>query len=83
MQLESLIRKHFPATVISPYLVSGGTDSRHYSDLVENSYRFSPFKLNPDDLSRIHGRGEFISLDNLKRMVEFYRDLIEMEGDNV
>jgi len=70
------IREVFPGTVVAPTLVLGGTDSRHFTGLSENVYRFVPLRVGPDDLGRIHGTDERISLDNLEQMVQFYVQLI-------
>jgi carboxypeptidase PM20D1 len=70
------IREVFPATVVAPALVLGGTDSRHFTRLSENVYRFVPLRVGPDDLGRIHGTDERISLENLEQMVRFYVQLI-------
>lgn len=83
LQLVSTIKNHFPDAMISPYLVSGGTDSRHYKDLAKNSYRFLPSRISQDELSRVHGRGEFISVENLEKMVAFYKELLAREKSHV
>ena len=74
--LASIIRGAFPATVVTPYLVAGGTDARHYRDLSPNVYRFSPIPLRPGDRERLHGTGERISVDDYIEAVHFYRALI-------
>ncbi|NLY35781.1 MAG: M20/M25/M40 family metallo-hydrolase [Tissierellia bacterium] len=82
-QLEACIHRHFPEALPTPYLVTGGTDSRHYKDIVDNSYRFLPCRVTEEELSRMHGRGEYISIENLNKMIEFYADLLRREGQNV
>lgn len=83
IQLEECIRRHFPQALLTPYLVTGGTDSRHYKDMVENTYRFLPCRVSEDELSRMHGRGEYLSIDNFKKMIDFYADLMRGEGQGV
>lgn len=82
-QLEGCIQKNFPDAIMTPYLVTGGTDSRHYKDLVENIYRFLPCRVTDDELSRMHGRGEYLSIENLEKMISFYLDLLRQEGADV
>lgn len=60
-----------------PALLVGATDSRHYSELARNIYRFTPTELGPGDLSRIHGINERLSLSNYFRAVEFYGRLMQ------
>lgn len=78
--LEGCIARHFPDALATPYLVVGGTDSRHYKELTENSYRFLPCRVGEEELSRMHGRGEYISVENYKKMILFYADLMGREG---
>jgi carboxypeptidase PM20D1 len=45
---------------VSPGLVVAATNSDHYADIAENSFRFIPMRLGPDDSRRIHGIDERI-----------------------
>lgn len=62
---------------VAPALVLGGTDSRVFSGFAEDVYRFMPVRMRLDELGMIHGTNERLSVDNLDRMAEFYRRLIE------
>jgi carboxypeptidase PM20D1 len=66
-----------------PYLVVGGTDARHYTGLSDHVYRFAPFSYGSDDLKRIHGTNERVSLENLVDGVRFYVQLIRNADDEV
>jgi carboxypeptidase PM20D1 len=70
--LKSCIASVFPDAVITPYLMTGGTDCRHYEQVTENAYRFLPARVSERELELIHGDGEYLSLQNLQSMVEFY-----------
>jgi carboxypeptidase PM20D1 len=70
------IREIFPAAVVAPALVIGATDSRHYAKVAPNIYRFAPLWLAPEDLERIHGTNERLSVESFVRCVKFYRQLI-------
>lgn len=83
LQVEGAIEKLFPETLITPYLVSGGTDSKHYGKLTNNIYRFSPFRLTGEELATMHGRGEYVSVENFERMIGFYREILLQEEGNV
>ena len=50
--LERAIRGVVPSAIVAPYLVVVVTDSRHLSDLAENTFRFLPLRLAPTDLPR-------------------------------
>jgi carboxypeptidase PM20D1 len=54
----------------------GGTDSRSYTNLSKNLYRFSPFVYRYEDLSRLHGDNERIRYSDVQRGLNFYFHLI-------
>jgi carboxypeptidase PM20D1 len=74
--LEKTIRQIFPDTVVAPYLVSGATDSRHYAVLTRNVFKFVPVVACSEDMKRVHGVNERISLKNYEQCVMFYKKLI-------
>ncbi len=71
------IREMFPGTIVTPSLVVGGTDSKHFANLSPNIYRFIPVKITPNDLHRFHGIDERISVQNYVDMVKFYIHLMK------
>ena len=74
--IERTIREVFPGTLVVPGLMLGATDSRHMAGVAEQTFRFSPVRAAPQDLSRFHGTNERISVRNLQEMVAFYRRLL-------
>jgi len=66
----------FPDVVIAPALVIAATDSRHYKDVADQTYRFQPLQLLQRDLKRIHGIDERISIANYTDAICFYRQLV-------
>lgn len=62
--------------VVAPYLNVGATDSRYFYQLSENIYRFLFYTITPDDLKRIHGTNERISVENYYQLIRFYYQLI-------
>ena len=79
--IEKTIRQIFPEAVVAPSLTIGITDSRHFTDLSENVYRFLPLQLSPEDLSRIHGTNERIAVQDYEQAIKFYIQLIRNSGD--
>lgn len=65
--------------VPAPYLVTGATDSRWYAPLAEAVFRFIPMALTEEEIGRIHGTDERLSLVDYERMIAFYRLIIERE----
>jgi carboxypeptidase PM20D1 len=77
LRLNRLVREVFPDALVSPYLVIGGTDARHYAPLTNNAFRFSPVHLNREDVQSVHAVNERISFDNCAKLVKFYTAYIE------
>ncbi|MDR3173293.1 MAG: M20/M25/M40 family metallo-hydrolase [Treponema sp.] len=68
----------FPDAALIPFLMIACTDSRHYKDLAEGIFRFSPMRLSPEDMSSIHGHDERVSLENFFLAIRFYAALFEL-----
>ena len=57
------------------------TDTRHYESLSPNVYRFLPAVAGPEDIGRLHGTDERISVENWSRAVAFYERLLRLAGE--
>jgi len=75
--LQYTIHQMFPDVLVSPGLMIGNTDTRHYWKLTDSIFRFSPFRASPTDLERLHGIDERISVDNYVDSVNFYYQLLQ------
>ena len=71
-QLITLIKAAFPGALVTPSLVLGGTDARHYASITDNALRFTPVQMTKEDLQRVHGVDERLSFENCAKMVGFY-----------
>jgi carboxypeptidase PM20D1 len=72
------IRAVAPEAIVAPALVLGGTDTKHYGRLAENSFRFTAFRVGPGDLARMHGVNERVGVANFENeVVRFYEALLE------
>ena len=70
------VRALEPETLVAPGLMLGASDSRHFSGISQQIYRFSPIHAKPEDLSRFHGTNERLSLRDLATMMQFYQLLL-------
>ncbi|XP_036390148.1 N-fatty-acyl-amino acid synthase/hydrolase PM20D1.2-like [Megalops cyprinoides] len=75
--IKKTVLDMFPQLAVAPGLCVGNTDSRHYTDLTKNIYRFAPTWFKPGDPQRFHGVNERISVKNYEELVKFYFLLIQ------
>jgi carboxypeptidase PM20D1 len=74
--LERTVGQLFPGAVPVPFLMIGGTDTRHYESLTRNVFRFNPIVATPDLVSGAHGTNERVRADDFVRGVRFFAQLI-------
>ena len=60
-----------------PFIVMGGTDSRHYQIVTDQIYRFSPFLMKPDYLMLGHGTNERVPVDCFEGGLNFFKKYIK------
>ena len=74
--IQRTITQVAPGTVVAPWLLVGGTDSRYYSGLTPNIYRAEVATIGPDDLKRAHGTDERLPVTEYARAIAFFVQLI-------
>lgn len=77
LSVKKAISRVFSDVAVFPGLVTGTTDSRYYTEISRNNYRFVPFVFGPEDRLSIHGTNERVSIEGYIRAIEFYRQLIK------
>lgn len=75
--LRETIGEVFPQALVSPYIVVGGTDASRYQEICSNIYRFSPFQVQREEIGRVHGIDERVSIENLQKAMTFYIRLLQ------
>jgi carboxypeptidase PM20D1 len=75
--LSATIKENWPDVVIAPLVAPGTTDSRHYSSLSKNVFRFIPVTVNNESKEQIHGINERISINEYRKAIIFYTQLIK------
>lgn len=80
--LSQTIKNNFPDALVAPYLMVAASDARHYRQLSDRIYRFSPIRLHNEELSRIHGRDERIAVSSYIEAIHFYAEFIRVSGDS-
>ncbi len=75
--LQRCINTVYPDALVSPYLVLGATDGRYYYAITDKVYRFLPISMTPEDIPRLHGINERVSLKDFEGCVGFYYTLLK------
>ncbi len=78
--LSKTFRQVFGDLIVVPGLTVAATDSVHYAKISDNSYRINPFVFTGEDIKRLHGRNERISVQAMGQAVQFYQMLIRNGG---
>ncbi|TRY84764.1 hypothetical protein DNTS_027446 [Danionella cerebrum] len=75
--LKKTVLDVFSEVTVAPGICVANTDSRHYTKLSHDIYRFAPSWYGPGDSARFHGVNERISIKNYEEIVLFYFQLIQ------
>lgn len=75
--LETAIHEHYPDAVITPYMMTGTSDSRFFRDRGITAYGFCPTTIPKEDLQSIHGIDEKIRIGSLLKGIEVYQDAVQ------
>ncbi|MGN1418772.1 MAG: M20/M25/M40 family metallo-hydrolase [Acutalibacteraceae bacterium] len=73
--MKNAIENSFENTVVAPYLMIGGTDSRFFDEIADNIYKFAPV-LSGGLLSTIHSDDERIPLENIPKLIRFFYEVM-------
>jgi carboxypeptidase PM20D1 len=63
--------------LISPSLVLGGTDSKHFYGVSPNVFKYLHIRMDATDLKRVHGTNERILIEDYKELIRFYAQLMK------
>ena len=71
----------FPGVPVTPYLFQAGTDAGPWRARGIPVYGIYPYPISNDDLSRMHGNDERVSIESLRQGTELiYRTLLDVAG---
>lgn len=75
--LAACVSACLPDTVVTPYMMTGGTDSRRFEAVCDNVLRFTPTRLTSQQLAAMHAANENIGVAALAEGVKTYRYYVE------
>lgn len=75
--LESVLNEHFPDVIVAPFLLTAGTDARHFTGIADSILRFAPIDLDKEQYASIHSANEHIKLKNVGECVCFYKEFVK------
>lgn len=75
--LESVLNENFPDVIVTPFLLTAGTDARHFTGIADSILRFAPIDLDKQQFASIHGANEHIYIKNVGECVCFYKDFVK------
>jgi len=74
--VRELIESTYPGTVVAPYIQLGASDSRRFTAISGNVYRFSPFRMSAEERATLHAKNERIHVATWLSGITFYESLI-------
>lgn len=74
--IAAAARARHPDAIVTPFMLSGFTDSHYFRRLGIASYGVSPFPLTPADSRGVHGNDERLSLEALRFGLSFFGDIV-------
>ena len=76
-RVEEVAAQVYPGVGICPYVMTGGTDAKHYKEVSNHCLRFAPLYISAQQYAGIHGLNENIYQGTLPMGVDFYKKLIQ------
>ena len=79
--IEDITAQVYPGVIVSPYVMTGGTDAKFYKEICPNCIRFAPLYIDKQQYGSIHGLNENIFQGALPHAVEFYKQIIKRSSE--
>src|SRR5262249_44037598 len=79
--LEKAAHATFPGAEVTPYLFQASTDAAAWRSRGVPVYGIYPYPIDADELTRMHGNDEKVSVKSLQEGTEMiYRTLVDVAG---
>ncbi|MDR3294094.1 MAG: M20/M25/M40 family metallo-hydrolase [Clostridiales bacterium] len=76
LELKARTEEYFGVPVI-PYIMTGMTHSRYLYPVSDAVIRFTPFKIDKEQLKSIHGKNECLEVSSLTKAVGFFKKYLK------
>lgn len=76
--VEAVMEKVYPGVGVCPYVMTGGTDCKFYTEVCDNAIRLAPIFIDNQQYTSIHGLNENIHQGALPKAVDFYKEVVRM-----
>ena len=78
--IEAVVEKVYPGVGTCPYVMTGGTDCKFYSDVCDNAIRLAPLYIDSQQYASVHGLNENIFMGALPKAVDFYKEVVILQS---
>lgn len=75
--IEDVMSEVYPDVGVTPYVMTGGTDCKYYTEVCDNALRFAPLYIDAQQHGSIHGLDENMYIASLTKGVDFFKLLIK------
>ena len=75
--LQSTVDAVYPGVPAVPYVMNGGTDSKHFTRICDKVYRFAGFRFTNEERAAMHGNDETLRTQSYLDGVRFYIKLLQ------
>lgn len=74
--MKECVGQVYPGVSVIPFILGGGTDSRHFQELTDEIVRFSPMFAEVWQGKGVHGDNEAANIDAVQDAARCYRELL-------
>ena len=78
--VEAVMEKVYPGVGTCPYVMTGGTDCKFYTEVCEHAIRLAPIFIDQQQYASIHGLNENIYRGALPKAVDFYKEMVILQS---
>ena len=79
--ISDAIGEVYPEAVVTPSLLTATTDTRHYTELADDLYRFHGILMSARQAGSIHGADEYIAVDSYEKSIAVARAMMRLGSE--